>query len=319
MRRVTWSILTGLGVFLLVLALLSKFMLPGRVIKFALNEYNITHYQGTGISYFSAKQVQELSGVTMQATQTVQGDVAAGSSNIAVWKSFTATEDVTNHAPFNYASQVLAFDRKTGVLVNCCGNSVGTNKHIHVAGQGYQFPMGTRQQDYQVYDTTALKPVLFHFAGTATTGGISTYKFVASVPNQQVGTQQVPGSIVGDNAPELTLPEFYQIAETFYVDPVTGTVISATQTERLTLQDANGITRLVLFDGTLTSTPGSVASQVSVVKSNGNLISLVETIVPIAAGILGLVLLVAGVLLARRGDADPAEYEDDYEEQESRA
>ena len=47
MRRVVWSVLTGLGVFLIVLAILSKFFIPGQAVKFPLNEFTKTTLQAT--------------------------------------------------------------------------------------------------------------------------------------------------------------------------------------------------------------------------------------------------------------------------------
>ena len=204
MRRVVWSVLTGLGVFFIVLAILSKFLIPGMALKFPLNEYSKTTLQAVNASYFSPKFVTEESGVTLQVTSTTKGDVAAAksidSSRVAVWQSYSATWDLTNHTPVDIPAQgnTLAFDRKTGVLVPWSGNTVA-GSHVDVTGneQGSLFPLGTKKQDYQVFDTTLKKPVTFHFTGTATTNGISTYVFKATLPATQTGTQSLPGSLVG--------------------------------------------------------------------------------------------------------------------------
>ncbi|SRR5579875_48751 len=313
MRRVIWSVLTGLGVFFIVLALMLRFFVPGQSVKFPLNEYSKITLEGTGLSYFSAAQVQEFSGVTMAATNTTAGNVAAadaaGSSRIAVWRSFTAIEDLTHHAPFQYSTEQLAFDRKTGVLINCCGTFVGSD-HPHVSGQGYVWPFGTQKRTYQVFDTTLLKPVPYAYAGTATVDGITTYVFVAHIPSQQIGTQTLPASLVGLPGAEVTLPEFYSATKTDWVDPVTGTPIKFDLKQRYTLQDSSGATRLVLFDGDLTSTPASVAASAASDNSNANQIRFVEIWGPLGAGILGLILLVAGlVLAARRPEGQYEEYE----------
>lgn len=319
MRRVVWSVLTGLGVFFIVVAVLLKFFVPGQALKFPLNEYTTGTLQGTGLSYFSAQQVQELSGVTMRATNTVEGDVAAadaaGGSHIAVWKSFTAVEDLTNHVPFQYSSETLAFNRTTGQLVNCCAEFIGADHHLHVSGQGFLWPLGTQKRDYEVFDTTVLKPVLFHYEGTATTDGVATYRFVAQVPNQQIGTETLPGSIVGMTAAEVTLPEFYTAAKTYWVDPVTGVPLEVHESQRITLQDSTGATRLVLFAGNLASTPASVSSSVATDKSGVTKIQLVEVILPITAGLLGIILLAIGLVLSR-SKPDDEEEEAEYEDEE---
>ena len=320
MRRVVWSVLTGLGVFLIVLALLSRFFIPAQAVKFPLNEFSKTTLQATNASYFSPKFVTEESGVTLQATSTTKGDVAAaksvGSTNTAVWQSYSAIEDVTHHTAVSIPAQgnTFAFDRKTGVLVPWSGNTVN-GKSVNLSGvtaQGSLFPLGTKKQDYPVFDTTLLKPVTFHYQGTATTNGVPTYVFVATIPATQVGTESLPGSLVGMTASEVTLPEFYSAQETYYVDPVTGVPLSVVQAVKQTLQDSTGTTRLVLLDATFKTTPASIASGVSTDNSGRSEISVLNVIVPIAAGVLGIILLVVGLVLSTRRDEDD-EYEDDDE------
>lgn len=107
MRRVLGLVLTGLGAFFLALALLMRFYLPGQVIKFPLNEYLVIAVSGHDLSYFSAKQLKVVTGVSAKATTTVEGDVAAGSSSTAVWNSFTAVEDLTNGQPIEYVLSLI--------------------------------------------------------------------------------------------------------------------------------------------------------------------------------------------------------------------
>src|SRR5215472_14723997 len=208
MRRVVWSVLTGLGVFFIVLALLSRFFVPGQAVKFPLNEVSKTTLQATNASYFSPKFLTEESGVTLQTTNTTLGYVAAAkhtgrSSHVAVWQLYSAVEDITSHTPVSIpgAPNVLAFDRKSGVLVPWSGNSVnGTHVNVTSDEQGPLFPLGTKKHDYKVYDTTLKKPVLFRYRGITSTDGVATYVFAADVPAQQVGTQTLPGSLVGMTA-----------------------------------------------------------------------------------------------------------------------
>ncbi len=319
MRRVSWSVLTGLGVFFIVLAILSKFFVPGQAIKFPLNEYSTTTLQADNASYFSQKSVTEESGVTLQATSTTKGDVAAaksvGSNSVAVWQNYTAIEDISNHQPVSTPADgnTLAFDRKTGVLVPWSGNTVG-GKHVDVTGQeqGSLFPLNTQKKSYQVFDTTLLKPVTFNFTGTATTNGVSTYVFTATIPSTQTGTQSLPGSLVGLTASEVTLPEFYSAKETYFVDPVTGVPLAVEQNVQQTLQDNTGTTRLVLLSADFKTTPASVAANVKTDNGGTTKITVLNVIIPIVTGLIGLILLVLGLVLSR-GRPEDDQYEDDDE------
>jgi hypothetical protein len=319
MRRVVWAVLTGLGVFFVMLAVLSRFFVPAQAVKFPLNEYNKTTLQAENASYFSPGKVTELSDVTLQATNTTKGDVAAaksiGSSKVAVWQTYSSVEDITNHEPVSRPADgnSLAFDRKTGVLVPWSGNTVA-GKPFNVSGQeqGPLFPLGTQKKDYQVFDATLLRPVTFRFTGTSTTAGLATYVFVADVSPTQTGTKSLPGALVGLKPATVTLPEYYSVKETYFVDPVTGVPVAVDQNVQQTLKDSTGTTRLVLLSADFKTTPASVMSNVKTVKNAANNINWLKVIVPIVAGLLGIILLVVGLVLSRLQPEDE-EYEDDDE------
>lgn len=318
MRRVVWPVLTGLGAFFIVVAIMSRLVVPAQAVKFPLNEYKVNDLIATGASWFSPKIGSEESPVTIQITSTTKGDVSAadtlGSANTAVWQNFAAVEDTTDHQPINipaYADE-LAFNRKTGVLVPWSGNEVN-GKHVSsVSGQGYVWPLGAKKQDYQVFDTTLLKPVTFTYKGTATTNGIPTYVYTATVPPTQTGTQLVPGSLVNLKAADVTLPEFYSSQETYYVDPVTGAPLLVKRAVQQVLKDNTGTTRLVLLDASFQTSAASLASTIATDNHYRTEINIAKDIVPIIAVIIGIILLVAGLVLSRLRPEDE-EYEDDYE------
>jgi hypothetical protein len=317
MRRVLGLVLTGLGAFLLALALLLRFYLPGQVIKFPLNEYLVLTLTGHDVTYFNAKQLKVLTGVTAKATSTVEGDVSAGSSSTAVWNDFTAVEDTTNNAPIEFISQRSAFNRRTGATVDCCGayvsiSDVGT-RNGHQSGQGFVWPLGTQKQTYPVFDATLLKPEPFRYEGTSVIDGMTAYKFVERVSNQQFASQTLPGSLVGyPSLPSVTLPEYASETNTFWVDPITGAPLDMTENRTLSLGNITGATKLILYQGDLAATPQSIANAVNTANSAHLKIDLVEDIGPLAGLILGLGLVVVGaaLILDRRGSEEFA-YESD--------
>jgi Porin PorA len=310
MRRIIGLTLAGVGAFLLVVAVLLRAYLPGQLIKYPLNEYLKTQLRGTGMEYFSPSMIREVSGATMVVTSTVKGDAAAGSSSTAVWNGFTYLFDVTNSSPFEYSSRRFAFDRRTAVLVNCCGANVGGNASIKQTGLvGFLWPFGTQQITYQVFDPAINKPEPARFEGTSTIDGITVNRYVEHVTHVQDGTVTLPGSLVGMSASSVTLPEFYTATNTFWVDPETGAQLTTSETQRLTLEDSTGATKLVILDGTLNFTPQSVHTVVGLDNTARSELSLVEVVLPLVLGVVGLIALVAGIVLAqvRRGDqADAA-------------
>jgi uncharacterized iron-regulated membrane protein len=309
MRRVLGLILAGLGAFLIVSALLLRTYVGGQVIKLPLNEYLKTTLQGTGMSYFSIKQVKVVSGVTMLVTSTVKGDAAAGTSSTAVWNEFTYLYDVTNAAPFEFSARRLAFDRRTAQLVSCCGANIGGNASIRQSGlAGFLWPIGTQKRTYEVFDPALNQPRPARYAGTSTIDGIRVYRFVEQVPPTQSGRQTLPESLVGmKGTSSVTLPEYYTATNTFWVDPLTGAQLDVNETQKLALEDATGAQRLLLLDGSLNMTPQSERTVVNLDKSGRTEDAWLETIIPLVCGLAGLVALVTGIVLARprREDDQP--------------
>jgi hypothetical protein len=308
MRRTVGLALVGLGAFLLVAALLTRTYVAGQLVKFPLNTYVKTTLVGKDVSYFSPKLVRPVSGATMQVTDTVKGDGAAGNSATAVWDEFTYLYDRTNHVVFSYTTRRAAFDRRTGVLVDCCGANIGGNSTIRQTGlSGYVWPFGTQKQTYQVYDTTLLKPMPFRYAGAGTIRGISVYRFVEKVPPTQYGTQKLPGSLIGSSQETVTLPEYYAATNTYWVDPTTGGVLDTSQTQKQYLRDPANGKDLLLFDGNLALTPASVSTAVGLDATGRTELAWFEVIGPLIAVLVGIVALVTGIVLVRRRGDQPEE------------
>ncbi len=311
MRRVVGLILAGLGAFFLVLAGLVRFYVPGQVVKFPLNEYQVSTLHDGNASYFSADKIKELTGISVTATDTIEGDVSGGGSSHAVWNEFTAVHDDINNVNFNYYQRRAPFDRRTGVLVNCCGafvNQGSQNKTVRLAGQGYVWPFGAQKQTYQLFDTTLNKPMPAAFQGTATIDGVPTYRYAEQVSPEQTGTQTVPGANVGmPDQPSVTLPEYYQAINTYWVDPVTGAPVNVEQNQLITLKDSTGATRLVLFKADLKFSPASIRSFVNTDVAGRNKITLVTSVLPLILLLLGLVLLIVGLVMNLLGRGQPEE------------
>jgi hypothetical protein len=316
MRRQVGITLTGLGAFLLVLALMGRFFLPSQVIKFPINEYTVSRLVGNNMSYLNPANGKQVTGATVRAVATTQGDVSAGTSSTAVWNNITGVFDITSGGnpgnPISYTTERFAFDRRSGLLVNCCGAEVGT-KHVHFSGQGYVWPIGTQKQTYQIFDTTLLKAEPARYTGTTTVDGLTVYIFVEHISNQQYGSVTLPGSLVGQSQATVTLPEYLNETNTYYVDPGTGSPVKVVQQQSQTLQNSAGAAVLTLYGGTLTSTPQTVQNAVNTASTSDTEITAVQDIGPLVALLLGIFLLVFGILLLVGEGSTEYEYEE-YDE-----
>jgi hypothetical protein len=314
MRRVAGLVASALGTFLIVLALLIRFYVADQAIKFPLNENTVSTATATNVSYFSASQLAELTGVDMTDTTTTQGDVVAGKSGTAVWNQFSYLYDTTNKQTFQYSVQRLVFDRRSGELINCCGAYVGTDTHLKASGLGYVWPLGAQKKTYQVFNTTLMKPVPATYQGSAVIDGENTYEYVQNVPASQSGTQTVPGSLVGMSGQQtVTLGEYFQGTTTDWVDPVTGAPVKVVSGQKVYLANSSGTPVLTLLNASFTTTPATVAAAVSTAKSDDAKVSLLTVILPVVFGLVGIILLVMGFVLLR-SRRDYAEYDDDNAE-----
>ena len=309
MRRAVGLIAAGLGAFLLVSGIALRYYVAGQVVKFPLNEYQVTTMSGTNVTYFSPALLKDVTGVKMRVTRTIEGDVAAGTSSRAVWTLFSSTYDATNGVAYKTLTQRSAFDRRSGALADCCGAAVGSYTGRQ-SGLSLTWPIGTKQQSYQIFDTTLLKPMPAQFAGQADIDGLRAYRFVEQVPAQKFSEQKLPGSLVGlHGRPTVTLDEYYQATNTYWVDPVTGTVLNINENQKLTLRDSSGVQRLVLFKGDLAMTPRSVLSSVRSQHDRRAGIEAITMTVPLGLGLAGVLFLAVGcwlVLWRRAADDTPA-------------
>ncbi|HEX8006212.1 MAG TPA: DUF3068 domain-containing protein [Trebonia sp.] len=320
MRRNLGVTLTALGAFLLVVGLLFRFYLPGQILKDPLNYYSVLTLSGQNATCLDPQFGTEVSNASAHAYLTLKGDVSAGSSATAVWNGVTGVFCAASGQQrfvVQYTSQRSAFDRRTGQLVNCCGAEIATEAGTfrpHQSGLGWAFPIGTEQQTYQVFNATLMDAVSASYDGTTTIDGVTAYKFVEHVSDQQFGTQTVPASVAGmTGTGEVTLPEYLTATYVFDVDPATGVPLQEQQTVEETLQNS-GVTATVLFNGTLSYTPQTVTAVVNYANSQRSKINLVQNIVPLVGLVLGIVLMVAGILLLARSGGSGQAWSDGSEQ-----
>jgi hypothetical protein len=301
MRRTAGLTLTALGAFLVTLAALLRLWVPGQVIKFPLNEYSVTTLTGTGVTYFNSASLQDFRNTQATEIITIEGNVSAGSTSTAVWSSFTALDDDTRKTLISRQSRVVAFNRRTGALLNCCGASVGSSTQVAQSGLGYRFPFNTAHRTYQVYDVTLHRPVPFRFAGTARIDGIAADKFVDQITRVKVGQQTLPAQLAGlPNSGDVTLPEYLTETTTYWVDPLTGIPVDMVLRQRTDLESTSGTPRLVLLAGTLAETPASVRAAVTAARKSHRLITWIEDLGPLIGVAGGALALILGIVLLWR-------------------
>jgi hypothetical protein len=294
-RRLIGLVLAGAGAFLIVIAVVLPTYITSRVIEFPLNEYETVTLTGSGASYFSPVKLTEITGADLRATYTFKGDAAAGDGSTAVWDEFAYTYDTTNNLPVQPMARTFAFNRKTAGLVQCCGENVNGQPVLQEGIVGYVFPIGTRKQTYQVFDTTLNRPVPFRYAGTATVDDVPAYEFANVIARAYVGYTPLSASE----------PEYYSMHLEYWVDPGTGALLRVSEDEDEYLAKAGSAgtvprPAVTLLNAVLTTTPATVASLVRLDHSGRARLRLLRVDLPLVLAIAGALAMLTGIILARR-------------------
>jgi hypothetical protein len=302
MRRVWGSVLLGLGVFLVVAAVMLRFYVFDQLLVIPKDQYAITVAPGTG-TYFDAGQLRETTS-DLVARRTVKADVGASNDKTGVWDVSLVIE--TGDGTFVRASlDRVAFDRKTAQSVHCCGEAVDSQAIQH-EGVSYNFPFNTQKGTYQWWDVSSAASYPARFQSEEKIQGLNTYKFIQEIPAHKILTQEVPGSLLGESAPSVQAPVFYTNVRTVWVEPTTGVIVKGVEQTKTTLRDSAGQDKVIVLDATFTFDDPTQKAQAKLARDNMNRIRLVKWIIPGIALLLGLIMIGLGALLIRRADtAEP--------------
>jgi hypothetical protein len=318
LRRVAGLITLGLGVFLLVLGLGVKFVVGPKLIKDPLTppeKYSVIIAGGENFSLLDSSTLQNKN-VTIRVTRTIQGDVAAGDSNVAVYdESLCLSVDDGSHPgclPKSDPRSVLvqtdriAFDRKTSLAVNDPKYNANVDgKPTKHEGLGYKFPIGTKKTTYPFFDTVVGKAFPMKYTSEEKIDGLPVYKFVQTITDQPVYTSNV-------------LPSLYSNVRTVWVEPRTGVIIKGQEDldQRLTGREnldprspvvASALAGKTALKGVLKFDDQTVANQAQLARDNIPKLRLIQTVIPLVGIIGGAVLTVIGIVLLATGRKGPGD------------
>jgi Porin PorA len=325
MKQALSLVLVGLGVFLLVLAPIVRFWVAPHIIRAPLDINAEIDAGGDGFNYLDATVGKNVT-IPVSVTRHIIGDVSAGNKNVAVYdESLCLTRDDDHKglgcqragSPLllTNSSDRVAFDRVSGqpVAGNVCGAkenqdckaNVNGDTTIKHTGLGYKFPIDTKKQTYQFFDTVVGKSFPAVYKGTEKRGGLDCYKFVQEIKDQPAYTNGV-------------LPSTYTNTRTVWVEPTTGVIVDGSEnlnqvlTGRASLDPSSelrdpALAGLTALQGLLSFTDPTIKSQAKLATDNLPKIHAVRLYLPIGALVLGLISLIAGLVLSRRTDLAPPE------------
>jgi hypothetical protein len=312
MRRILAPTLIGLGVFLLLTALLLRVWAYPRLAVSPVDQDSATKAEAKNATIFDTDpEVLEPFETDLTVVSSTRGDVKATEDDapdgVLVWVDTTqiwADADGEDAPERSVSVDRVAHDEKTGEAVKCAECDTfseaeeGEQVAIDRSGQYFKFPFGTEKKDYEFWDDTLAEALPASFEEEDEIDGLKVYKFVQTIEQQEVGTREVPGVIFDVDEPAVDATSMYGVTRTFYVEPVTGVIIDRVEDrdESIVYEGEAVPTRVAKIE----YTDEQVQENVDEYRSKAMLLSGLKGWIFFGAGILGLLLLLAGVSITLR-------------------
>jgi len=193
-----------------------------------------------------------------------------------------------------------------------------TNIALPHEGLAFRFPFDTEKKSYPFFDPIAQKPFDANYDGEDDVNGLTTYRFTQNVGYDADGKLVEPikyaslydknedGEVTaraelwglpGDPYEPVTMTRFYAAQRTFWVDPVTGTVVKAEEHANHYYARDPLRPEMALADYKVTSTEETVELQVASARDERDRLALWSRVLPISLAATGLVALIGAALL----------------------
>ncbi|MEZ5092432.1 DUF3068 domain-containing protein [Nocardioides sp.] len=311
MRRIVGLVLLGLAAFLLTMGALVKWYAYPRLAVVPLDQDSVSMSVGENMTYFDTGTLSEQTDTLTSTLRTI-GDVKASEDqgdNTAVWDQSTTTTRSSDGVAISVGTIRAAFDRTTGSAVDCCDANID-DEPVTYDGNIFKFPFNSPKDDSVMWwdeDLKSANPMTFE--GEEEVLGLNTYKYSQSIAPTQIGTINVPPSVLGETGDEvLTADMYFGVDRTYWVEPETGVIMKAQTSPNQTLR-YNGEDRVVATRGTTVYPDSQVQDNIDEYQPLGSQLHLLRVVLPLVGLIVGLLALVVGALLvlgSRGRDEEPA-------------
>lgn len=294
-KRSGWLgfVLIGLAGFLVVAGLMAQLWAPGQLKRAPIDTDEVTELEGVALLPANFAEPTNLEQADIRVFQGTKSDQDASDDDVAVYSEYTCLlrdegeldgcvdADDPEGRLVTAEIDIYATDRKTGEAVND-PEYVGEDAIPHV-GLINKFPFDVQKDEtYEIWDGVVGDAVEATFVEETELKGLDVYVFETDVTAENV-------NILSD------IPGTYIDQATWYVEPVTGSIVGKDEHQERLL---DGTTLVLNLDFEMTD--AEVTQKVDDAKKNVQLLQMVTVTAPIIFYIAGVLCLVAGVLLIRR-------------------
>lgn len=314
-------VLIGLGAFLLVIALLIPTYAVGRLEKTPLDLEITSVSTGTGSVLDSASltagsaTVDEDVPLISQRFVTTEEPSDADRITLQAGSTLRRTDRQGDTGLLTANVDRVTIDRTSSMPVEPIGSiqtaSDAPAQEVEHTGLQYKFPFDAQQQTYPFFDVVARESFDMTFVEETEIQGVPVYHYTQTIPavdlstvvNSPANRLALPAStwgVEGGDVP-ITMTRFYENVRNVYVEPVTGVIVRGEEdvhqyyARRAGTPEVDVVRALIGFD------QNTVDNQLARAQDGKDQFALIGRTVPLVAGILGVIALVAGVLLSLRG------------------
>ncbi|MFC8615561.1 DUF3068 domain-containing protein [Micromonospora purpureochromogenes] len=228
-----------------------------------------------------------------------------------VWQVGQTVDRVDNKELVSAYGAKLAMDRVSGEALKWQGQWLDDTGQrdtgVQFAGQIYKFPFNTEKRDYKIFDRDMRQVRDAKFSGTENIKGIETYRFEQVISDEPLNLDPSRlTALLATFAPGATDAKLvYSNQRTVWVDPVTGSYIKVREVQKKVLTPNLGAPT-TLLDADFTYNDATITASADRAKESRNSLQLISVYVPVGLAVLGLVLMIGGLLVARQGAAAAA-------------
>lgn len=320
--RTLACILVGLGAFLLAAALLVPTYTVGKLKKTPLDLEVTTIAEGNGEvldsksltagkavvdtdvplvaqRYVTVVDPSDADRITVQAGQTLRRTDKQGDTGL-----LTATVDR------------VTLDRVSSMPIQDPVGTIQTEankpaEEVEHTGLQYKWPFDGEQRAYPYFDLNSRSTQDIDFVEETEINGMKVYHYsqkvgpvdlskVVAAPTNKLALPASTWGVEGGDAP-ITMTRFYENERDVWVDPVTGVVVKGQEKLYQYYARSAGKPEVTVLKATLPFDEDTIEYQIQQAKDGQDKLAVFGRTLPIVAGILGAISLIAGLFLGLRG------------------
>lgn len=320
--RILPCILVGLGAFLLAIAILIPTYTVGKLEKTPLDLEVTTVATGTGSVLNSAAllagkaQVDNNVPIVAQRYVTTQDPSDADIITVEAGQTVRRTDKQGDTGLLTATLDRVTLDRVSSMPTNDPVGTVQTSsdqpaEEVSRDGLQYKFPFNTEQKSYPYFDLNARATKDIDFVEETEINGLKVYHFqqtidpvdLSKVVNSPTNKLSLPADTWGvpGGATPITMTRWYTNVRDLWVEPKTGVVVKGQEQLHQYYGRNKDAVDVEVLKVTLPFDEATIEYQVQQARDGMDKLSLFGRTVPIVAGVLGVIALIAGIFLGLRG------------------